>query len=114
MGSVNECDRIERKRRLRIGLSRINTESIPSLFIHEKIHKKFFFEVYLRCLIMYLNNSLFFQFAPLREAPPNDYRQMAIVSIFFCPLVGSLALFMSYLVSNTGQECILLNWNKIF
>lgn len=39
------------------------------------------------------------RFAPLREAPPNDYRLLAIVSIFFCPLVGSLAFVMSYLTN---------------
>lgn len=34
--------------------------------------------------------------APLRESPPDDYRRLAIVSVFFCPLLGLLALFMSY------------------
>jgi len=47
------------------------------------------------------SNGLRFTFsqrAPLREAPPNDYRVLAIVSIFFCPLLGILSLIMSYVV----------------
>ncbi|KAJ7321515.1 hypothetical protein OS493_034570 [Desmophyllum pertusum] len=42
--------------------------------------------------------------APLREAPPNDYRILAIVSIFFCPLVGLLAIVMSYVTNQRYEE----------
>lgn len=41
---------------------------------------------------------------PLREAPPNDYRVLAIVSIFFCPLLGLLALIMSLLTNQRYEE----------
>ena len=70
------------------------------------------------CIINFLTITCVFcisQHAPLREEPPNDYRKLAIVSIFFCPLLGFLALFMSYVVSSnrclyrlsmlSNQEC---------
>lgn len=44
------------------------------------------------------------QRAPLREAPPNDYRVLAIVSIFFCPLLGILSLIMSYVTNERYEE----------
>lgn len=42
--------------------------------------------------------------APLREAPPNDYRILAIVSIFFCPQLGLLALVMSFVTNQRYEE----------
>ncbi|XP_029199621.1 uncharacterized protein [Acropora muricata] len=47
--------------------------------------------------------SMNLQRAPLREEPPNDHRILSIVSIFFCPLLGFLALLMSY-VTNQRYE----------
>jgi len=45
-----------------------------------------------------------FQHAPLRESPPNDWRVLSIVSIFFCPLLGLLALLLSLLTNSRYEE----------
>lgn len=37
--------------------------------------------------------------APLREEPPKDYFVFAVVSVFFCPLIGGLAVYMSHLTN---------------
>ncbi|XP_068744511.1 uncharacterized protein [Montipora capricornis] len=42
--------------------------------------------------------------APLREEPPNDYRLFSIISIFFCPLLGLLALVMSFVTNKRYEE----------
>ncbi|KAL9985187.1 hypothetical protein ACROYT_G007557 [Oculina patagonica] len=42
--------------------------------------------------------------APLREAPPNDYRILSIVSIFFCPALGILAIVMSFVTNQRYEE----------
>lgn len=42
--------------------------------------------------------------APLREEPPKDYFTLAVVSVFFCPLIGALAVYMSHLTNSRYEE----------
>ncbi|PFX29852.1 uncharacterized protein LOC111324315 [Stylophora pistillata] len=42
--------------------------------------------------------------APLREEPPKDHFILAVVSVFFCPLIGVLAVCMSRLTNLRYEE----------